>query len=75
LHLVREALVGMAIADRKEACRIADQFDCAGIFSCNSDSSRSTGAFGNFLARAGLAVTNNAKLNIWKMLKKEHRKS
>ena len=51
LHRVREAPVGMAIADRKEECRTADQFYCGGIFSCNSDSSKSIEASGNSLAR------------------------
>jgi len=40
----------MATVDRKQKCRTADQFDCDGIFSCNSGSSKSTEAFGNFLA-------------------------
>jgi hypothetical protein len=53
LHRVREAQVGMAIADRKEERRTAEQFDCGGIFSCNSDSSKSTEASGNSLAMAG----------------------
>ena len=61
LYRVREAPVGMAITDRKEECRTADQFYCGGIFSCNYGSSKSTEAFGNSLTRAGLAVTNNAK--------------
>jgi hypothetical protein len=61
LHPVREPQVGMAIADRKEECRTADQFYCGGISSCNSDSSKSTEAFGDSLARAGLAVSNIAK--------------
>jgi hypothetical protein len=61
----------MAIADRKEKCRTADQFHCAGIFSCNSGSSKSTEAFGNFPATGSLAVTNNAKTNQVKMFKTE----
>jgi hypothetical protein len=40
----------MATVDRKQKCRTADQFDCDGILSCNSGSSKSTEAFGNFLA-------------------------
>jgi hypothetical protein len=48
---ILEIQVGMAIADRKEECRTADQFYCGGIFSCNSDSSKSTEAFGTSLAR------------------------
>jgi hypothetical protein len=50
LRRLREAQVDMAITDRKEEYRAAEQFDCGGIFSCNSDSSKSTEAFGNFLA-------------------------
>jgi hypothetical protein len=50
LRRLQEAQVDMAITDRKKECRAADQFDCGGIFSCNSDSSKSTEAFGNFLA-------------------------
>jgi len=50
LHRVREAQVGMATVDRKQKCRTADQFDCDGIFSCNFGSSKSTEAFGSFLA-------------------------
>jgi hypothetical protein len=46
LHRVREVQVDMAIADRKEECRTADQFYCDGIFSCNSDNSKSTEACG-----------------------------
>ena len=61
LHRVREAQVDMAITDRKEECRTADQFYCGGICSCNSGSSKSTEAFGNSLTRAGLGVTNNGK--------------
>jgi hypothetical protein len=60
-HPLQEAQVGMAIADRKKECRTADQFDCGGIFSCNSDSSKSTEASGNSLARGRLAVSNIAK--------------
>ena len=48
---ILEIQVDMAIADRKEECRTADQFDCGGIFSCDSDSSESTEAFGHSLAR------------------------
>ena len=53
LHRIREAPVGTAIADRKEECRTADQFYCGEIFFCNSDSSKSTEAFSNSLARGG----------------------
>jgi hypothetical protein len=70
-HRVPVAQVDMAIADRKKECRTADQFDCGEIFSCNSDSSKSTEAFGNSLARGSLAVTNNAKTNQVKMFKTE----
>jgi hypothetical protein len=52
LHRVREAQVGMAIADRKEECRTADQFYCGGIFSCNSDNSKSTEACGKLSGEA-----------------------
>jgi len=61
LHRVREAQVGMAIADRKGECRTADQFYCGGIFSCNSDNSKSTEASITLWRETGLAVTNNAK--------------
>jgi hypothetical protein len=50
LRRLREAQVDMAITDRKEECRVADQFDCGGIFSRNFGSSKSTEAFGNSLA-------------------------
>jgi hypothetical protein len=51
----------MAIADRKEECRTADQFDCGGIFFCNSDSSKSTEASVTLWRSAGLAGSNIAK--------------
>jgi hypothetical protein len=40
----------MATVDRKQKYRAADRFYCGGIFSCNSDNSKSTEAFGNSLA-------------------------
>jgi hypothetical protein len=50
LRRLREAQVDMAITDRKEEYRAADQFGCGGIFSRNFGSLKSTEAFGNFLA-------------------------
>ena len=61
LHRVREVQVDMAITDRKEECRTADQFYCGGIFSCNSGSSKSTEAFGNSLTRGGSRCPNIGK--------------
>jgi len=52
LHRVREAQVGMAIADHKGECQTADQFYCGGIFSCNSDNSKSTEACGKLSGEA-----------------------
>ena len=62
----------MAIAGRKEECLIADQFHCGGIFSCNSDSSKSIEAFGNSLARGRASLSPILpKLNILRMFQIE----
>jgi len=57
LHRIREAQVGMAIADRKEECRTADQFYCGGIFSCNSDNSKSTEACGKLSGEGQVSLS------------------
>jgi hypothetical protein len=76
LHRVREVRVGMAIADRKEECRTADQFYCGGIFYCNSDNSKSTEACGKLSGEGQVSPPPiMPKLNRLKMFKKEHRKS
>jgi hypothetical protein len=75
LHRVREARVGMAIADHKDECRTADRFDCGGIFSCNSRTSKSTEASVTLWRGTGLAVTNNVKTHQIENVQKEHRKS
>ena len=73
LHRVRELQVDMAITDRKEECRTADQFYCGGIFSCNSGSSKSTEAFGKLSDEGRVSPSSiMPKLNRLKMFKIEH---
>ena len=72
LRPLREAQAGTATVDRKQKCRTVDRFCYGGIFYCNSGSSKSTEAFGNFLAEGqGSNVTNNAELYGLRMFKIE----
>jgi hypothetical protein len=70
---LREPPVDMAKVRHKEECETEDQRCCGRRFDYSSGSSKSTEpeAFRDSLARAGLAVTNNAKARKSKMFNSE----